>query len=111
MCAANAQLVAHTALSFVQISEENDDPVNIEEIYRGQYCVVMDPLDGSSNIDCGVSIGTIFGIYRIQPGSQGSVSDVLRVCLLIIDKVHKLSFAGSLMALQIDPSFCVNGDG
>ena len=51
----------------------------IEEAYRGQYCVVMDPLDGSSNIDCGVSIGTIFGIYRTQPGSAGCVEDVLRV--------------------------------
>ena len=64
----------------MQVSEENDDPIIIEEAYRGQYCVVMDPLDGSSNIDCGVSIGTIFGIYRVQPGSSGSVEDVLRVC-------------------------------
>ena len=63
-----------------QVSEENDDPVIIEEAYRGQYCVVMDPLDGSSNIDCGVSIGTIFGIYKTQPGSTGSIEDVLRVC-------------------------------
>ena len=39
----------------------------------------MDPLDGSSNIDCGVSIGTIFGIYRVQPGSRGTAEDVLRV--------------------------------
>ena len=63
----------------LQVSEENDDPIIIEEPYRGQYCVVMDPLDGSSNIDCGVSIGTIFGIYRVQPGSHGSVEDVLKV--------------------------------
>lgn len=64
----------------MQISEENDDPIIIDERDRGQYCVVFDPLDGSSNIDCGVSIGTIFGIYRVQPGSKGSVNDVLRVC-------------------------------
>ena len=44
-----------------------------------RYCVTFDPLDGSSNIDCGVSIGTIFGIYRVRDGSQGDVSDVLRV--------------------------------
>ena len=42
----------------------------------------MDPLDGSSNIDCGVSIGTIFGIYRVQPGSSGTAEDVLRVGIL-----------------------------
>jgi len=66
----------------VQVSEENDDPVIVEEAYRGEYCVVMDPLDGSSNIDCGVSIGTIFGIYRVQPGSSGTAEDVLRVGIL-----------------------------
>ena len=64
------------------MSEENDDPIIIEEAYRGEYCVVMDPLDGSSNIDCGVSIGTIFGIYRVQPGSSGTAEDVLRVGIL-----------------------------
>ena len=66
----------------VQVSEENDDPIIIEEAYRGEYCVVMDRLDGSSNIDCGVSIGTIFGIYRLQPGSSGTAEDVLRVGVL-----------------------------
>lgn len=68
----------------LQISEENDDPVIIEEAYRGQYCIVMDPLDGSSNIDCGVSVGTIFGIYRIQPGSAGGVTDTLRVGIPVL---------------------------
>ena len=63
-----------------QVSEEDDDLVVVDEAYRGPYCVVMDPLDGSSNIDCGVSIGTIFGIYRTQPGSSGGLQDVLRVC-------------------------------
>lgn len=37
-----------------QVSEENDDPIFIDEAHRGSYCVVFDPLDGSSNIDCGV---------------------------------------------------------
>ena len=63
----------------IQVSEENDEPIMIEDTYKGQYCVVMDPLDGSSNIDCGVSIGTIFGVYKKQPGSAGTVDDVLRV--------------------------------
>ena len=58
------------------ISEENDDPIVIPEEHRGGYCVTFDPLDGSSNIDCGVSIGTIFGIYKAR---AGDVSDVLRV--------------------------------
>ncbi|CAN1234985.1 Fructose-1,6-bisphosphatase, cytosolic [Linum perenne] len=43
-----------------------------------RYCVVFDPLDGSSNIDCGVSIGTIFGIYMIKDGSEPTVEDALQ---------------------------------
>lgn len=41
-------------------------------------CVVFDPLDGSSNIDAGVNVGTIFGIYKVKEGSSGSIEDVLR---------------------------------
>ncbi|GAB4816067.1 hypothetical protein N2152v2_003113 [Parachlorella kessleri] len=62
----------------VLVTEEEDDPIFIEEGQRGEYCVVFDPLDGSSNIDCGVSVGTIFGIYKIKPGSTGSLDDVMR---------------------------------
>lgn len=44
-------------------SEEEDVPVAVEESYSGNYIVVFDPLDGSSNIDAAVSTGSIFGIY------------------------------------------------
>lgn len=44
-------------------SEEEDTPVAVEESYSGNYIVVFDPLDGSSNIDAAVSTGSIFGIY------------------------------------------------
>jgi len=49
----------------VLVSEELDDAIIIEDKQKGKYCVVFDPLDGSSNIDAGVNIGTIFGIYHI----------------------------------------------
>lgn len=62
----------------VLVSEELEDAVIIETDKRGKYCVVFDPLDGSSNIDAGVNIGTIFGIYEIKPGSTGSIDDVLQ---------------------------------
>ncbi|WP_439133275.1 class 1 fructose-bisphosphatase [Pseudomaricurvus sp.] len=47
-------------------SEEEDKYVNFEEgnSQEGEYVVLMDPLDGSSNIDVNVSVGTIFSIYR-----------------------------------------------
>lgn len=46
----------------VIVSEEQPDPVVIDD--AAPYVVVHDPLDGSSNIDSNVSIGTIFGIYK-----------------------------------------------
>jgi fructose-1,6-bisphosphatase I len=49
----------------VLVSEELDEAIIIEDRYKGKYCVVFDPLDGSSNIDAGVNIGTIFGIYQV----------------------------------------------
>lgn len=45
-------------------SEENDTYVPIEKSINAKYVVLFDPLDGSSNIDVGISIGTIFAIYR-----------------------------------------------
>jgi fructose-1,6-bisphosphatase I len=46
-------------------SEEDDEEVVFDgEAAKGNYVITMDPLDGSSNIDVNVSIGTIFSIYR-----------------------------------------------
>lgn len=47
-------------------SEENEEfiPFPAYESKSGKYVVIMDPLDGSSNIDVNVSVGTIFAIYR-----------------------------------------------
>lgn len=63
-------------------SEENDDFVAFDnEVGRkGKYVVLFDPLDGSSNIDVNVSIGTIFSIYRRQSeiGSVANLDDMLQ---------------------------------
>ena len=45
------------------VSEENEKCIEVPEGSRGKYVVTFDPLDGSSNIDCLVSIGSIFGIW------------------------------------------------
>ncbi|GAB0494960.1 hypothetical protein MMPV_006257 [Pyropia vietnamensis] len=44
-------------------SEEEDEPVMVDEMASGNYIAVFDPLDGSSNIDAGIATGTIFGIF------------------------------------------------
>lgn len=55
-------------------SEENEDLIEIDsKVSRNaQYVVCMDPLDGSSNIDVNVSIGTIFSIYRRKLNDSNS---------------------------------------
>ncbi|EFJ18090.1 hypothetical protein SELMODRAFT_233607 [Selaginella moellendorffii] len=62
----------------VLVSEELEEAIFVEASHRGKYCVVFDPLDGSSNIDCGVSIGTIFGIFLLDHDNAGSNDDVLK---------------------------------
>ena len=56
-------------------SEEEDVPVAVEESYSGNYIVVFDPLDGSSNIDAAVSTGSIFGIYSPADECLAGIGD------------------------------------
>jgi fructose-1,6-bisphosphatase I len=53
------------------VSEENDEPIILDRTPdTGKYVIVFDPLDGSSNIDVNVNVGTIFSIYRKAEGAQ-----------------------------------------
>ena len=58
-------------------SQEMDDPKQIPPAFaRGKYLLVFDPLDGSSNIDVNVSVGSIFSILRAPQDVVDSVRDV-----------------------------------
>ena len=64
-------------------SEENDDFITVQGKDNGhnnKYVVLMDPLDGSSNIDVNVSVGTIFSVYRrVTPiGTPVTIEDFLQ---------------------------------
>lgn len=69
-------------------SEENDDIVLFDDPISNQskYVLLMDPLDGSGNIDVNVSIGTIFSIYkRVSPlGSPATKADFLQPGKMIV---------------------------
>ncbi len=62
------------------VSEETADIIPIPDRYpKGKYILVFDPLDGSSNIDVNVSIGTIFSILKKEgPGNDVTIQDVLQ---------------------------------
>ncbi|NTV08639.1 MAG: fructose-1,6-bisphosphatase, partial [Chlorobium limicola] len=61
-------------------SEENDGIIIPPKNETGNYALLFDPLDGSSNIDVNVSVGTIFSIYRLKGDDPGkaSISDCLQ---------------------------------
>ena len=64
----------------VMASEENADIIPVPERFtRGDYVLIFDPLDGSSNIDVNINVGTIFSIHkRITTTVDPSIDDVLQ---------------------------------
>lgn len=70
----------HTGRLCAMASEEHEHFLEIPEPYqKGSYVLVYDPLDGSSNIDVNVSIGTIFGIYKtVDYQKRGRLEDFLQ---------------------------------
>src|SRR3989454_9257507 len=58
------------------VSEEMDEPYRLPRQYpRGKYLLLFDPLDGSSNIDVNVSVGTIFSVLRCPKLDDGKYCD------------------------------------
>ena len=74
------KLCDHTGRLCLMVSEEVEDVIRIPDRYsKGSYVLVFDPLDGSSNIDVNVSIGTIFGVYHcVDHDRRGRVEDALQ---------------------------------
>jgi fructose-1,6-bisphosphatase I len=70
----------HTGLVACMASEESDGLIPIPDKFQaGDYVVIFDPLDGSSNIDVNVSIGTIFSIFKKRSdGERGVMDDCLQ---------------------------------
>ncbi len=81
---ANATIVRlnqFTGRLAVMASEESQSVIPIPDQYdTGHYVLVFDPLDGSSNIDYAVSIGTVFSIMRRKSpdGTRGTIDDCLQ---------------------------------
>lgn len=87
------------------VSEEQEDLIVFDG--DGRYAVVCDPIDGSSNLDAGVSVGTIFGIYRLPENSSGSIKDVLRPGKELVAAGYTMYGASANLVLTIGQG--VNG--
>ena len=69
----------HTGRVAVMASEEHEDFLPIPKKYpAGKYVLLFDPLDGSSNIDYNICLGTIFCIYHKITDGRGSLADCLQ---------------------------------
>lgn len=60
------------------VSEEEENVIYFKDSKQARYAVACDPIDGSSNLDAGVSVGTIFGIHKLAEGSTGTQEDILK---------------------------------
>jgi fructose-1,6-bisphosphatase I len=71
--------LGHRRTVAVVASEEDEEPTILRRgVEGGKYCVIFDPLDGSSNLDVSVSVGTIFSILRNQPDIADPVETILQ---------------------------------
>lgn len=93
------RLCDHTGRLCVMASEEQAELLHIPEQYKkGSYVLVYDPLDGSSNIDVNVSIGTIFGIYRCKDWElRGCKEDVLQPARNLVAAGYVLYGASTML--------------
>ncbi|KAL4710952.1 hypothetical protein ACJJTC_017917 [Scirpophaga incertulas] len=91
------------------VSEENPKVIEVETERRGKYIVCFDPLDGSSNIDCLVSVGSIFAIYRKDSSTEPSVSDALRPGRELVAAGYALYGSATMMVLALGAGRGVHG--
>ncbi|CAH0399545.1 unnamed protein product [Chilo suppressalis] len=83
------------------VSEENPQVIQVETERRGKYIVCFDPLDGSSNIDCLVSVGSIFSIYKKQSAGEPSEADALRPGRELVAAGYALYGSATMMVLSL----------
>uniref|UniRef100_A0A6A7FP64 Fructose-1,6-bisphosphatase isozyme 2 n=2 Tax=Hirondellea gigas TaxID=1518452 RepID=A0A6A7FP64_9CRUS len=97
-------MIKSSFASCLMVSEENETVIEVDVEKQGKYVVCFDPLDGSSNIDCLVSIGSIFAIYRRLDESSGapsSVKDALQPGRKLIAAGYALYGSATMMVISI----------
>jgi len=82
------------------VSEENDNEIEVETEKQGKYIVTFDPLDGSSNIDCLVSIGSIFAIFKKPHEGALAPGDALQSGRQIVAAGYALYGSATMMVLS-----------
>lgn len=89
------------------VSEENETVIEIDTERQGKYIVTFDPLDGSSNIDCLVSIGSIFGVFKKQEGEKVDEKLAFQKGRNLVASGYALYGSATMMVVALNNS--VNG--
>jgi len=93
-------MIKSSYTSCLMVSEENENVIEVETEKQGKYVISFDPLDGSSNIDCLVSIGSIFSIHkRLSAGAPG-MADVLQPGRTCVAAGYALYGSATMMVLS-----------
>ncbi|KAM4063116.1 fructose-1,6-bisphosphatase [Hirsutella rhossiliensis] len=90
------------------VSEEEDDVVFFSNASGARYAVACDPIDGSSNLDAGVSVGTIFAVHKLPEGSEGTHDDILKPGTELVAAGFTMYGASAQLVLTMKDS-SVNG--
>jgi fructose-1,6-bisphosphatase I len=93
-------------------SEEEDTAVLVQKEKHGGYVVCFDPLDGSSNIDCNVSVGSIWGIWKLSPTQEiNTLEEATRALLRPGNELVSAGYAMYASATNLVMSTGVSVDG
>jgi fructose-1,6-bisphosphatase I len=83
-------------------SEERDEPVVVRpRSDGGRFCVLVDPLDGSSNIDVAVSVGTIFGVLPNESADEATAAAALQAGTRQVAAGYVLYGSSAVMVLTL----------
>lgn len=101
-------MVRSSYTTCLMVSEENDEVIQVDvekqghahRSSKGKYVVCFDPLDGSSNIDCLGSIGTIFAIYKKTSDGPATVNDALQPGRNIVAAGYALYGSATMVVLS-----------
>jgi len=92
----------------VMASEEEEEAVVVDN--GGRYVITFDPLDGSSNIDANVSVGSIFGIYeKKSQGKNGDTSDCLQAGRQLVASGYSIYGSAIIMVISLGQKSGVQG--
>eukprot|EP00009_Paramoeba_aestuarina_P009106 CAMPEP_0201520930 /NCGR_PEP_ID=MMETSP0161_2-20130828/13398_1 /ASSEMBLY_ACC=CAM_ASM_000251 /TAXON_ID=180227 /ORGANISM="Neoparamoeba aestuarina, Strain SoJaBio B1-5/56/2" /LENGTH=340 /DNA_ID=CAMNT_0047919459 /DNA_START=39 /DNA_END=1061 /DNA_ORIENTATION=+ len=95
----------------LMVSEENETEITVPEYPNAKYCVAFDPLDGSSNIDVNITIGTIFTIFRKtgEADQPATVKDILQTGRNVVASGYVMYGSATVLVMASQGIDGVNG--